>query len=102
MNGKFRFLSLDAFAVQPVFPKEQLHQAGTLSPTSAWNESCGCQESHNTSEITNQGTSEGKHHIHPATSMGTKGNIEEIDQKWKKSLGINPDFSAVLIYTVVS
>lgn len=61
-----------------------------------------CQRSHSTSEIPDHGTSEGKHQIQPATSMATKGNTEEIDQKWKKSLGINPDFRADLIYIVVS
>lgn len=40
-----------------------------------------CQESHNTSEVANHGASEGKHQIHPATSMVTEGNTEEIDQK---------------------
>lgn len=61
-----------------------------------------CQESHNTSEITNPGTSEGIHQIQPATSMVTKGNTEERDQNRKKSLGINPNFNADLIYIVVS
>ena len=85
MSVNFRFLPLEDFAIQSGFPMEQPNQVGTLSPRPAWNESC-CwdlsRESH-ASVIANHGTNEWILQIQPAPSMVTKGNIEEIDQKWK-------------------
>lgn len=60
VNGKFRFLSLDTFPVQPLFPREQPDQAGTqpqrLHEMGAVAETW--QESHNPSEIADHRTSE--------------------------------------------